>query len=176
MNYREYKGILKKDRESYGKESHIKMYFLNNGYKITVNYRRCKFLASKKILIPLYAYQRVKYNRICVKYGCDIPSSASIGPGFKIEHPIGCIVNSKAVIGNNFNIKSGAIVGRNHRGVATIGDNVSLGVHSLVIGPVRIGNNVTVGAGAIVTHDVPDNETVIGTAAYILRKTDNIQN
>ncbi len=170
MNYHEYKSVLKKDRECYGKASHIKTYFFNQGYKIVVNYRRCKLLASRKIFFPLYVFQRLKYNRICVKYGCDIPSSANIGSGFKIEHPIGCVVNSKAVIGNNFNIKSGAIVGRNHRGVATIGDNVSLGVHSLVIGPVKIGNNVNVGAGAIVTHDVSDNETVVGTAAHILQK------
>lgn len=37
-----------------------------------------------------------------------------------------------------------------------------LGVHSLLIGHIVIGNNVDIGAGAIVTHDIPDNCVVRG--------------
>ena len=170
MTFKEYRETVKQDRACYGNGSHLRIYFSNSTYRFVVNFRRCKFFASKKILFPLYIYQRLKYSRMCIKYGCGIPYCAKIGPGFKIDHLQGCIVNSKAVIGSNFNIKSGAIVGRNHRGVATIGNNVSLGVHSLVIGPVVIGDNVTVGAGAVVTHDVPADKTVVGPSAHILEK------
>lgn len=56
-----------------------------------------------------------------------------------------------------------------HKGLPIIGDNVVIGTHAQIIGNVRIGNNSIVGAGAIVTHDVPDNVVVVGNPAKILR-------
>lgn len=57
-----------------------------------------------------------------------------------------------------------------HKGLPVIGDNVIIGTHSQIIGNVKIGNNAVVGAGAIVTHDVPDNVVVVGNPAKILIK------
>lgn len=56
-----------------------------------------------------------------------------------------------------------------HKGLPIIGDNVVIGTHAQIVGNVRIGNNSIVGAGAIVTHDVPDNVVVVGNPAKILR-------
>jgi serine O-acetyltransferase len=49
-----------------------------------------------------------------------------------------------------------------------IGDNVAIGAHAVVLGPVRIGDGATVGAGAIVTRDVPPGTTVVGVPARAL--------
>ena len=43
-------------------------------------------------------------------------------------------------------------------GCPTIGDNVFIGTNSCILGNVKIGNNVVIAAGAVVVHDVPDNE------------------
>lgn len=59
-----------------------------------------------------------------------------------------------------------------HKGLPVIGDNVLIGVHAQILGNVKIGNNSVVGAGAIVTHDVPDNVVVVGNPARILRRID----
>lgn len=56
-----------------------------------------------------------------------------------------------------------------HKGLPIIGDNVVIGTHAQIVGNVKIGNNSIVGAGAIVTHDVPDNVVVVGNPAKILR-------
>ena len=56
-----------------------------------------------------------------------------------------------------------------HKGLPIIGDNVVIGTHAQIIGNVTIGNNSIVGAGAIVTHDVPDNVVVVGNPAKILK-------
>ena len=39
-----------------------------------------------------------------------------------------------------------------------------------MIGDIKIGNNVVIGAGSVVTKSVPDNCTVVGNPARIIRR------
>lgn len=43
-----------------------------------------------------------------------------------------------------------------------VGDRVSFGAGSKIIGPVKIGDDVEIGANAVVTKDVPSGSTVVG--------------
>jgi maltose O-acetyltransferase len=52
----------------------------------------------------------------------------------------------------------------------TIGEDVWFGGSVVVCPGVTIGNNVVVGAGSVVTKDVPDNVTVGGNPAWILKQ------
>lgn len=52
----------------------------------------------------------------------------------------------------------------------TILDNVSIKAGAKVLGKITIGNNVIIGANAVVVKDVPDNCTVVGVPAYIIKK------
>lgn len=169
MTYKEYTSILKTDRERLQIGGHVRTYIKNSGYRIITHYRRCKFLEGHKLLYLLYLIQRVIYNHKCIVAGCDIPSHAVIGKGLKIDHTQGIVINSKAVVGENCTIKSGAVIGKNDKGVPVIGDNVMLGVHAIVLGKIIVGNNADIGAGAIVTHDVPESAIVIGEAAHVYR-------
>lgn len=54
-----------------------------------------------------------------------------------------------------------------------IGDNVFLGINSVIMGGVKIGNNVIVATGAIVTKDVPDNSVVAGVPAKVICTLDD---
>lgn len=56
-------------------------------------------------------------------------------------------------------------------GYPIIGDNVFIGTNACILGDVKVGNNVVVAAGAVVTHDVPDNVTVAGVPAKIVKQT-----
>lgn len=170
MTIKTYRQILNEDRKRYGDLPHFKLYFANAGYRITTHYRRCTYLRTIKFLGVLYFLERLIYHSMCVKYGCDIPSHAVIGSGLKIDHPVGIVINSGVNIGKNLTIKSGVVIGKkDENGVAVIGDNVQIGVHAILLGNIKIGNNVDIGAGAIVTHDVPDNAVVINQAAKIHR-------
>ena len=53
-------------------------------------------------------------------------------------------------------------------GPVDIGDNVFLGVGSIVLPNTRIGSNVVVGAGAVVTKDIPSNVVVAGVPARVI--------
>ena len=118
MTLKEYREILKKDRLRYSNFKHLKLYFCNHSYKINTHLRRVQYLRSHKFLYVFYQFQRWIYNKKCVKYGCDIPSHITVGSGFKIDHPCGIVINSQAIIGENFNIKSGSVIGKTNKGVA----------------------------------------------------------
>ncbi|WP_412766301.1 acyltransferase [Sutcliffiella cohnii] len=53
-----------------------------------------------------------------------------------------------------------------------IGDNVFIGIRSIIMPGVTIGDNVIIGSGSIVTRDVPDNVVVGGNPAKIIMSTD----
>ena len=59
-------------------------------------------------------------------------------------------------------------IGKTHKGVPWIGNNVTIGANAVIVGPVYVGNNVTIGAGSVVVKDVPDNACVAGNPARII--------
>lgn len=107
------------------------------------------------------------------KFGIQIPSQTSIGEGFRISHFGTIVVNPDAVIGRNFSIAQGCLIGNSqgkHGGVPQIGNNVCMNANSVVVGGVTIGDNVLIAPGAFVNMDVPDNCIVIGNPGKIIQK------
>ena len=108
------------------------------------------------------------------KFGIQIPSRTQIGEGLRIAHFGTIVVNPDAIIGRNFTIAQGCLIGNaqgKKAGVPTIGDNVCMHANSMVVGGVKIGNDVLIAPGAFVNFDVPDNSIVIGNPGKIITKT-----
>lgn len=108
-------------------------------------------------------------------FSADIPPQVQIGEGTVFPHDaLGNVFHPEVKIGKNCKILHGVTMGgrAGHKGLPVIGDNVLIGVHAQILGNVKIGNNSVVGAGAIVTHDVPDNVVVVGNPAKILKRVD----
>ena len=114
--------------------------------------------------------------------GIEIHPGAQIGSGFMIDHGMGVVIGETTVIGDNVTLyhdvtlggrklfdKNGKKLTKRH---PTIGDNVVIGSGAQILGPIKLGNGVKVGSNAIVIHDIPDNCTVINTAAYIVKHTE----
>ena len=53
-----------------------------------------------------------------------------------------------------------------------IGNDVYIGVRTLIMPGVRIGNRVVIGAGSIVTRDIPDNSVAVGVPARVIKSVD----
>jgi serine O-acetyltransferase len=106
--------------------------------------------------------------------GIEIHPGAKIGPGFFIDHGMGVVIGETAEIGENVTLYHGVTLGgkslervKRH---PTLGDNVVIGAHAQIIGPVRIGDNSRVGAGSVVVSEVPANCVVVGVPGKIVYK------
>lgn len=106
---------------------------------------------------------------------CEIPASTIIGEGLIIHHATGLVLNNGVVIGKNVTLKHNTTIGNKESldgvnlGCPIIGDNVSVGPHTIIIGPIIIGNNSIIGAGSIVVKDVPPFSVVAGNPAKVIR-------
>lgn len=93
-----------------------------------------------------------------------------LGPGLIIQHGTCTIIGARR-IGRNCWINQQVTIGyTNDTDCPTLGDNVNVGCGAKILGNVRVGDNVKVGANAVVVKDVPDNCTVVGVPARIVRQ------
>lgn len=108
--------------------------------------------------------------------GISIPSSAKIGSGLYIGHFGGIFVHGRATLGSHCSIGTGVTIGTRglgNQGVPVIGDNVFVGVGAKIIGGITVGNNVRIGANSVVLSDVPDDATVVGIPARIVKQRED---
>ena len=106
--------------------------------------------------------------------GLDIHPGARIGGGFFVDHGMGVVIGETAELGENCVLFHNVTLGGtgHHQGKRhpTVGDNVFIGTAATLLGPITVGSNVRVGAGTvIIMHDVPDNATVVGAPARIVK-------
>jgi len=106
--------------------------------------------------------------RLLKSYGCDIGLGCRIGSGLRIEHPVGIVIGSGVRIGNNFTCIQNVTIGEKYidsraNGLYPIvGNNVSVGAGSAIIGDISIGDNVTIGAHSLILKNIHKNQTVVG--------------
>lgn len=109
-------------------------------------------------------------NLLCRKKAGLYLSTRKIGAGLFIQHGDATIVAAKQ-IGVNCWINQCVTIGyATRQGAPTIGDQVTINAGAKVLGDIKIGNNVVIGANAVVVKNVPDNCTVVGVPAYIIKR------
>ena len=64
----------------------------------------------------------------------------------------------------------------NECGETVIGDNVFIGINSIILPNVRIGNNTVIGSGSVVTNDLPDGVVAAGNPCKIICSLDEFLN
>jgi UDP-3-O-[3-hydroxymyristoyl] glucosamine N-acyltransferase len=90
-------------------------------------------------------------------------SDTVIGDGTKLDALVHVAHN--VIIGRNCELTAGTVIG----GSTTIGDTCWTGLNSTLKNKIKIGNKVIVGAGALVIHDVPDEDIVAGVPAKSIK-------
>ena len=105
-----------------------------------------------------------------------------IGNNCLVGINIGCYVQGKGgiKIGNNFRMGPNVgIISANHdpndydlwikTNPIEIGNNVWIGMNSVIMPGVKIGNNVIIGANSVVSSDIPSNSVAIGTPCKVIK-------
>lgn len=99
--------------------------------------------------------------------GADISENSDLGAGLLVVQPAGLAIMAKA--GRNLTVMPnaglGGEMGRSEDvgagpGLPIVGDDVVLGAHAGILGPVRVGNRVSIRPGCAVLRDVPDDTIV----------------
>lgn len=99
--------------------------------------------------------------------GCEIYFNTTIDEGFYIIHGEGTVIGSRNNIGKGFVIHQHCTVGHKVNGSGsgnTIGNNVKMYCNSSVLGALTIGDNVTIGAHTMVNKNIKANTTVISSS------------
>ncbi|OGX03058.1 MAG: serine O-acetyltransferase [Omnitrophica bacterium RIFCSPLOWO2_12_FULL_50_11] len=167
----DYKAVFKRDPAARTPIGFLEVLLLYSGFHAILWHRISHFLhATLRIpFIPRFISQVVRWIT-----GVEIHPGAKIGPGFFIDHGMGVVIGETAEIGRDVLVYQGVTLGGTgaERGKRhpTIGDHVVIGAGAKVLGSIKIGHNVKIGSGSVVVHSVPDNCTVVGVPAEIVRR------
>lgn len=108
--------------------------------------------------------------------GIEIHPGATIGRRLFIDHGMGVVIGETTHIGNDCVLYQEVTLGGVGTGEhtckrhPTLQNNVMVSAGAKVIGNITIGNNSILGAQTVVLRDVPDNCTVVGIPASIVKK------
>jgi serine O-acetyltransferase len=113
--------------------------------------------------------------------GTEIHPSVQIGPGLCVVHSQKVIIGPGVTIGRNARLGQGITIGGDkgpvtpgsRQGLPVIGDDVTIAVDALVLGPVVVGDGAFVAAQSLVLHDVPPGAVVRGSPARVARQGDD---
>lgn len=97
----------------------------------------------------------------------DIPAGTEIGPRLKIHHGFGLVINAASIIGSDVELRHSTTIGsrKTSSDCPRIGDNVSVGPQTVIMGSIIIGSGARIGAGSVVLHNVARQVSVAGSPA-----------
>ncbi|HXD41992.1 MAG TPA: serine acetyltransferase [Ramlibacter sp.] len=153
---------------------------VRRNYRAVATLRLCQWMAQRPPLVsrPLLPVARILHRFACHAAGIDLPWKTSIGPGLALTHGWGTVVNEHALIGSNVTLFHGVTLGQRDRiaadgsrltGYPVIEDDVWIGPHAVVVGPVTIGRGSRIAAGACVFENVPAHSIVMGNPARVVK-------
>lgn len=158
-----------KERDPAARSS-VEIMLLYPGYKAVRMYRRAHWFYTHGM-----KFIGRWISQACArKTGIEIHPAAKIGRRFVIDHGTGVVIGETAEIGDDVLIYQGVTLGGTgkHTGKRhpTIGNGVMISSGAKVLGPFKVGDNSRIAAGAVVLDEVPENCTVVGVPARIVRR------
>ena len=183
VNYRQMKYWMRLDFESYQMQHPLAARFTYGEnwelYSYMLNLRHLEYYINKSKKYPwdvaMKGYYWLRHRQNC-KHTTNFIGVNSVGPGFHMVHRGFRRVESMVSVGANCEILPMVLMGKKKPDLTefhiSIGDNCYISTGVTILRPVTIGDNVII--AAVVTKDVPDNCTVAGVPAKIIKKSNEI--
>lgn len=135
-------------------------YFRLPCVRILINYRMTQFVRLQIGKGILYKINVLRLEMLTSRYLITLNDTLEVGPGLSFPHHGPFVINSGARIGKNCTIHPQVLIGGDRgKGCPTIGDNVFIGNGSKLIGNCHIGDWVFIAPGAIITKDIPRQQS-----------------
>ena len=145
----------------------LRYFLFTAGFRYTFFLRKTQ--KAKNSLTRFFWFSLLR--QCMLRTGIQIPPSTQIGRGLRIVHVGHIVIHPSTLIGDNFNISQGCLIGFSdgkHRGTPKLGNNICMNANSIIIGNVQIGDNVLIAPGAFINFDVPKNSIVIGNPGQVI--------
>lgn len=116
-----------------------------------------------------YKYYYTKRVALCCDIRCGINYVGV--KKTKFPHPLGVVIGIGVKLGEECIIFQNVTLGVKSifkHDYPVLGNNVTIGANTVVIGNIKIGNNVTIGAASLVNIDLPDNAIAVGNPVRIV--------
>ena len=158
-----------KERDPAARSS-VEIMLLYPGYKAVRMYRKAHWFYTHNMK---FIARWISQN--CArKTGIEIHPAAKIGRRLVIDHGTGVVIGETAEIGDDVIIYQGVTLGGTGKQLGkrhpTIGNGVMISSGAKVLGPFKVGDNSRIAAGAVVLDEVPENCTVVGVPARIVKR------
>lgn len=158
-----------KERDPAARSS-IEIMLLYPGFKAIRRHRRAHWFWQHNMKFIARAISQ----RTVRKTGIEIHPGATLGRRLVIDHGTGVVIGETAEIGDDVLIYQGVTLGGTGKDTGkrhpTIGNNVMISSGAKVLGPFKVGDNSRIAAGAVVLEEVPENCTVVGVPARIVKR------
>lgn len=161
------KALIKSKNNKHELSSYIKALLDANTW-IVIIYR----FSSMFIFLRLYPVAKVFWLVNRILFNIDIDPRANLAGGLVLIHGMGIVIGHEVKSVGTMKVYQGATIGGNvgkrevingvNTGQPVIEPNVTIGINSCILGPIKIGHDSIIGTGAIVTKDVANNAIVIG--------------
>lgn len=149
-----------------------------NSLEVILTYPGIKALAAHRLSHFLWRHHFKLLARMHSQFWrfwtqIEIHPGAQIAPGVFIDHGAGLVIGETAIVEKGVMLYHGVTLGGTGKYCGkrhpTIRQGALISAHAQVIGPIDIGANAKVGAAAVVLSDVPEDVTVVGVPAKIVR-------
>lgn len=164
---------LRYKRECYGYPADtvsLLRVLLSDGSSAMILYRLTRLLY--RIKLGVLGYPVSWLNKVI--NGCVIGRHAEFDEGFVLMHPTGVVINGAVKGGKHIVVESGVVIGAADNGIPVrapfLRDDIFIGSGAKLLGEITIGRHVRIGANAVVVKDVPDQVTVAGVPATIVKQ------
>ena len=136
-----------------------------------------RIISQSRLRIRLFIYRRIKKIKIGKNTYISPKAYIDHHKSFSVEIGDNCYITRDCIILDHTQEKQGGplkLWGEIEYGRVKIGNNVFIGVKSVIMPGVTIGDNVIIGAMSLVTKDIPSDVVAFGQPAKVIKSIDKI--